>query len=398
MLDFIEIKNFRSCEDVRLRLAEPVVALLGRNGVGKTSLLHAIALTAHLCAKDDEPEFGISPRNGWDTIQFTLGLSVAGDGFFYTTQRPPNGGHPILFTEQLSRGPNVLFERHGEMLNYTSGGRMQPLRLGMGASALPTLLRFLPTDDPLRGTLQSVADVLGAVVYYPLQQPFREHVGDGQLIERSKYEAWKSGSGRTVPSPPPSVQMRLLDLYLARRADFDELRALLGPDGIGLLADIRVGTVEIPVSGGPSAGTSTETAYALSFVPGDGLAGAGRSFRYSGLSAGTWRILQLFTYLIFDRNSCMLVEQPEDSIHPGLLEKVVDVLRSYAGRTQLICTTHSPAVMNLIGAKGIRLVTATEGTTRVDELSDRDVESAQDYLKDHGTLAEFLKLMEGRVV
>lgn len=398
MLDFIEIKNFRSCEDVRLRLAEPVVALLGRNGVGKTSLLHAIALTAQLCATDDEPEFGRSPRNSAEPIALTLGFSVGGDAFTYATERSPNGGHPALFNERLSRGSDVLLERHGEMVRYGSAGRPQTMRLGLGAAALPSVLRFLPGDDPLRGALRPVCDYLSAVVYYPLQQPFREHVGDGQLIERSKYEAWKSGSGRTTPSPAPSVQMRLLDLFLSKRADFDELRSLLGPDGIGLLADIRVGTVEIPVSGGPSVGTSTETAYALSFVPGDGLAGAGRSFRYSGLSAGTWRILQLFTYLIFDRNSCMLVEQPEDSIHPGLLEKVVDVLRSYAGRTQLICTTHSPAVMNLIGAKGIRLVTATEGTTRVDELSDRDVESAQDYLKDHGTLAEFLKLMEGRVV
>ena len=86
----------------------------------------------------------------------------------------------------------------------------------------------------------------------------------------------------------------------------------------------------------------------------------------------------------------MLVEQPEDCIHAGLLGKVIDILRTYAGRTQLICTTHSPRVMNLVGAKGIRIVTAANGRTEVSELSPGEVEASQSYLADEGTLAEFL--------
>lgn len=101
-------------------------------------------------------------------------------------------------------------------------------------------------------------------------------------------------------------------------------------------------------------------------------------------------ILQLLTYLVFDKNSCMLLEQPEDSIHPGLLAKAIDILRTYSARTQLICTTHSPRVMNLVGPAGIRLVTAVSGSTRVASLSDTDLIAAKGYLQDEGTLAEFL--------
>lgn len=103
--------------------------------------------------------------------------------------------------------------------------------------------------------------------------------------------------------------------------------------------------------------------------------------------------LQLVTNLVFDNNSCMLLEQPEDSIHPGLLAKVIDILQTYAGRTQLICTTHSPRVMNLVDPAGIRFVTAADGNTSVSELSTKDLKAAKSYLEDEGTLAEFLETL-----
>ncbi len=89
----------------------------------------------------------------------------------------------------------------------------------------------------------------------------------------------------------------------------------------------------------------------------------------------------------------MLLEQPEDSIHPGLLEKVVGILNRYASHTQVICTSHSPKVMNAIGPKGIRFVTAKSGTTIVRELSDNQMQAADTYLADSGMLSDFLELI-----
>jgi len=63
MLDFIEIKNFRSCEDVRLRLGEPVVALLGKNGAGKTNVLHAVQLATDLYVGESDSIFSLHPQD-----------------------------------------------------------------------------------------------------------------------------------------------------------------------------------------------------------------------------------------------------------------------------------------------------------------------------------------------
>jgi hypothetical protein len=314
-----------------------------------------------------------------------------------------------VFEESLQKDDTLFFSRTGEITKAAIDGFPAEVRFGTRAATLPTLLQILPKDHPVTSALKPIAEYLRSVRYYSLLQGFQEHMpgpprsalGDqwadsSPVIEVARYEAWKSEL--TQGRARRSVQMRLLHLFLTDKPSFDELKTLLGDDGLGLLADIRIEQVRLrgktPTErAADKMEEAFETAYALSFVPGAGLAGAGRPFRYSGLSAGTWRILQLLTYLVFDKNSCMLLEQPEDSIHPGLLAKVIDILRTYSGRTQLICTTHSPRVMNLVGPAGIRLVTAVNGSTSAEGLSDDSLKAAQGYLRDEGTLAEFLETL-----
>jgi len=179
-------------------------------------------------------------------------------------------------------------------------------------------------------------------------------------------------------------------MFLEEKAKFGKLMELLGENGLGLISQIVVHRI---VGGGIAANASPEASFAIAFVPGPEIAGTGRQFWFGGMSAGTWRVLELLTYLVFDDSSCMLLEQPEDSIHPGLLEKVVGILNRYASHTQVICTSHSPKVMNAIGPKGIRFVTAKSGTTIVRELSDNQMQAADTYLADSGMLSDFLELI-----
>jgi hypothetical protein len=405
MLDSIEIKNFRSCDDVQLRLGEPVVALVGKNGAGKTNLLHAIQLVADLCVGEAEPAFGLRPRDVSKPTSFSLKFTIGSHAYEYRTRRSGVRSQVKALKESLTKDDRSLFSRTDEVTKVTSGGLLKTISFGTGAAALPSLLRILPRNHPTSVQLKRVANYLAGVRYYSLLQGFQEHFAGPQrslhddqwgdsspVIEVARYEAWKEefAQGRARRS----VQFRLLHLYLTDRPTFEELKTLLGDDGLGLLSDIRIKQVRM-YAGDPSdkigkSDATFESAYAITFAPGAGLAGAGKSFRYSGLSAGTWRILQLLTCLVFDKNSCMLLEQPEDSIHPGLLAKVVDILGTYSGRTQLICTTHSPRVVNLVGPAGIRLVTATDGSTRVDAMSSANLKAAKGYLKNEGTLAEFL--------
>lgn len=406
MLESLSIKNFRSCDNATIRLEEPVVALVGKNGVGKTNLLHAIQLVADLCVGEPESIFSIHPRERNAPTEFELAFSIEGDRYKYRVARMGIGSRVERLEERLDKNSINLFERSAEQVKAPRADFVnEGLRVGTSSSTLAALLQLLPKDHGLSNDLRPVADYLRAVRYQPLLQGFQEHVSgpptrsfnevfgeSSPFIEISKYETWKASERLRR-----SVQMRLLDLHLENNPALDELKKLLGEDGLGLIADIQVEEVKMFRRQFPKANTeeTPEKAYSIAFMPATGLAGSGRTFRYSGLSAGTWRILQLLTYLIYDKYSCMLVEQPEDSIHPGLLAKVVDILRTYSGRTQLICTTHSPRVMNLIGPLGIRFVAATDGRTYVHELTGNDLSAAKEYLEDEGTLSDFLDTLEG---
>jgi len=378
--------------DSQVQLGESVIALVGKNGVGKTTVLHAIQLACELCLGSTEFGFQLSPRDPSQPCEFVLDFSVNGKdcSYYYSRVVAPTASESIHYCEKLSLGGEILFDRHGEALEVPDGAPLASVRLGVRASALSVLLQILPEDHALRSRLQPVASFLGSVRYYPLLQGFQEHSYEGSsFIEKSKYDVLFSElkQGRRTKS----VQIRLIYMWLSARDKFDELKALLGRDGLGLLDDIQVEEVE--AKGSANSLASTETTYAISFMPGAGLAGASRWFRFSGLSAGTWRILQLLTCLVFDDTSCMLLEQPEDCVHSGLLIKVIDILQTYSERTQLICTTHSASVMNLVGAKGIRFVTSARGETVVTKFDDDGLASASAYLQSEGTLAEFLETL-----
>jgi predicted ATPase len=87
------------------------------------------------------------------------------------------------------------------------------------------------------------------------------------------------------------------------------------------------------------------------------------------LSDGTLRYLCLLAALLSPRPPALLVlNEPETSLHPDLLEPIAQLLAIAAERTQLLVTTHSDAlggfVQKLLGTKRIMLE-KVEGETQV---------------------------------
>ena len=60
----------------------------------------------------------------------------------------------------------------------------------------------------------------------------------------------------------------------------------------------------------------------------------------------------------------LLVEEPENGLHPARIVDVLRVLREVSKQTQVILTTHSPIVVNELEPEEVRVVTrnAEEGT------------------------------------
>jgi len=384
MIRYLELDNYRSCQNLRIGLAEPVVALLGKNGVGKTNILHGIQIAAGLCAgRESEYLLDINSHDSKKPIVIGLSFDIDGQEFQYrvTLQRQN-------IKEILTRDSQKLFSRDGIDVSYLyDDGIEKKYQIGLRAATVPTLLQILSPSDQAVIALSPVLSYLESVQYYALPYRFPEHIHhENSYIETASYNAWKS-SYLQDKKPGLSVQMRLLHLSLTDPSRFLELKQLLGDNGLGIVSDIEIMPFQIPNK--QIQGVS-ETTYIIIFVPGKQLAGAEKRFMLTGLSSGTVRVVEILTYLIFDKNSCILLEQPEDSIHTGLLAKLIDILRTYSGQTQLICTTHSPRVINILAPSAVRLITAEDGKTSATELSEHDLASARTYIKNEGTFADFL--------
>ena len=78
-----------------------------------------------------------------------------------------------------------------------------------------------------------------------------------------------------------------------------------------------------------------------------------------GASSGTLRMLALMTALLADPEANLIgIEEPENNIHPAALSSFAEYLRDARSRVQILVTTHSPALLDILNLpEAVRVVT-----------------------------------------
>lgn len=382
-----------------------ILALCGRNGVGKTTILKSIEWIAHSAIAVEYIALGPVGNWGRSAGDPLICLDMDLDGIKYRYQlspgmtpdssRNPATNSPSIFvldlTEHLyvntkENRPQMLFERKGETI--TAEGVDGPVRISRFVTTLAALRSLLPPDHPLLGTIERITSFLAGVHYYPLG----DQGEDEDHVQETSYRDWlirRDAEGALTES----VNLRLIHMWLEDRPKFEEWSSIVGPSGLGLIEKFHIGMVELPniANDGWEAGTRI---FSPVFLPGRNMGGAGGSYGFSRLSAGTRRVLQIITSMLFDEQSLMLIEQPEDSIHPGLLRKLIEILRIHSGGNQVLFSTHSSAVLDVLEPEEILLVTAEGGATKVRNLSSTEVEHARWFLDEEGSMSEFIETLE----
>ena len=77
---------------------------------------------------------------------------------------------------------------------------------------------------------------------------------------------------------------------------------------------------------------------------------------FEGLSDGTKRIFLMLTFAIIadiKGLSMIAIEEPENSIHPGLLQNYLDVISQLINNCKIIVTSHSPYIIQYLNPHSI---------------------------------------------
>ncbi len=87
----------------------------------------------------------------------------------------------------------------------------------------------------------------------------------------------------------------------------------------------------------------------------------------------------------------LAVEEPELTVHPGVISSVAETLKEASKRSQVIITTHSPDLMNTLSDDNILVVQLNAGITKIAPINNKQREIVRRRLYGIGDLVR----MEG---
>jgi predicted ATPase len=309
VIDEFTARGFGCLTDVTVRLT-PLHAFIGPNDSGKSTLLEAIRLVAAI---------GSRPPNHRSLIALlsqrcaaTSELAVKSGAENYRLERPEDGRwleHFLDWSQFVEGTQPLLFEdTHGQFESLSTA--LSSLRM---VRLRPEKLR---DATPLR--------IEGEPFF------FLDEQGSGlasvlhEIRDRSE-DAWRSLLDETRRLFPNVRRLQL------------QVREMQVGRGMTVAAEMLDGT-RVPVE---------------------------------HLSEGFLYFLAFAALRHLDPPSLLLIEEPENGLHPARIREVVRVLRDLSrSGTQVLLTTHSPLLLNELQADEITVLTRPPGGTRATRLSE----------------------------
>lgn len=367
---------------VSLTLSDGVAVLVGRNGSGKSAIVEGFTAIAKIATN----RFARIPgENG--NLPKTLVIDILTP----QSRRLRYEYHLLtLPTEVDSLELEDNDENHGEQFSwndscqYLDQDKEIVWRTEFGETTL-----YLH-DQPLIAVLGSF-NLLDRIlisnkkqqIEFPAEMEWLYHVLSGcQILNKQAVRKFSMRRESLLKKSRPSV-LELADMIAHKiiRLDedvFDELTGVCSR--IGIADQIVVKKFVVDMTGADES-REDEQIFEVS------LNGTNIGF----LSDGTLRVLSILVDIIRSSSiSTLIIEEPEQQIHPGLLSKLLREIQAYTVDENLIISTHSPQVVAEMRPEQIHLVERVAGRTTVRQLNSSEIDNVHAYLTEEGDLGEWL--------
>lgn len=380
-IEYLKVANYRALQSIELKDIKPLTVLLGPNGSGKSTVFDVFNFLSECF------QYGL--RHAWDRRGRARELKTRGqDGpvVIEIKYRERRSLPVITYHLAIDEGPKGPFVRE-EWLQWKRGAHGRPFRFldykegqGRAVSGEMPDEEDQRTESPLRSSDLIAVNTLGQFAEHPRVAALREFITDWYVSylsiddTRSQPEAGpqerlsKTGDNlanviQFLKEQHPRALERIFSALQRRVPRLERVIADAMPDG-RLLLQIKDAPFEQPV---------------MSRFASDGT-------------------LKLLSYLVVlydpDPPQFIGVEEPENFLHPRLLQELAEECRSATRHSQLFITTHSPFLLNGLRPDEVRVLYRNEqGYTQAVRAS--DIQGVPEFIQAGGLLGHLW--MEGRL-
>jgi|GEM_PF-3015853 len=386
----LTIKNFKSLGDVTIEPSDLTV-IIGPNGSGKTNLANAFAFLKEVYANGLETAvqrsggfeniFSAGNKDQKNTVSFELSFGLTFpeferrlsmfSGLFELDEKLKKSfsGSEIIVNYYFSIISGEIkrkfdFATRDEHLEILSDG-IQQLMFTRKAGKMNR-----KTAGPLKGLLPRFDRAIGrSIINISPQQLFiASHPLFNMLLRDvihftsgwSIYQLLPNTSKMAgVPTPNPTLSLYgsnlpvLVDFMVRKepkvwQSILDTMRRV-----VPTLTDITTGYLYNKTVG-------------LFFQE----EGFERPWNAEEVSDGTILTLAMLCSVNDPRSTLVFIEEPENSIHPWILRELIQNFKGVAGRKDILVTTHSPTLIDMVSPHDIWCISKSNRKTQLNRLTD----------------------------
>jgi predicted ATPase len=405
MIREISVSNFKSLKSVTLSLS-PLAIFCGPNASGKTNLVEALDFLSHVFRNG--LQYGVSEKGGFYNMCFRRVRRTKGAIAFRvvaeTKQSRDKGRKSILEISFSIRAKSeaIRAEFVVEQEEYSFSIEDNETKSTLGR------LKIRRTDKGYRseawlGDAMSFDQLFG----FKSQENLTEILGD--LFEPGPQQLLLTGIRgfslgffnrfKRAASELEGLRVFQINPRTARQAGAPSVSRGLGKHGENLpvavdnflarktLANRLLSWMQDVVPGV----SSLDSGYTVTKQIGLFLheRGFGAPWYADDLSDGTIISLALFICLLEPTHRTVVIEEPENGLHPWILKRFLDRCREVSNERQVLITTHSPLVVASARPEELFLIERTGGETRIIRAIERDQALPQLIRKDFLDLGEY---------
>lgn len=372
-IENIRIKNFKSFQNVEFKNIPNFCVLLGKNGVGKTTLFQVFQFLKE--AYTTNVKTALNKLGGSRGFEEVMSRNSTGNIEIEIKFRAKQGwGNNPLITYFLSinkDGKNQPFITR-EILKYRRGSGGQPWHFidfhnGKGSAVTNELEKIEDVKELTKEEQTLKSNDILAIKSLSQMKKFPAAISFGELIEN-----WHLSD------------IHINDSKNTRCADFSEQLSVTG-DNLSSVVDyyyrnykdkleIIIQKMKQRIPGIKNVEPrAIETGEILLKIESENFE---EPFLLQRVSDGTIKMLA-YLVLLYDPNPrpLLAIEEPENQLYPHLLEELAEEFRSYTSNEnskaqQLFVSTHSPDFLNAVNIEEVFLLKKENGYTTVTRASD----------------------------